>query len=136
MTALFGLGLLWAAPLARGQAIGEAIRIEGHVAVPLRDGVQRDGMHEAVMGFAQDGHDTIEWAARQTWAKGKVGMHGGAFKLAFVFGWGSVRMPIRIMNPQRCQLLARHPRRGAARGRAGPLLQPGRLVRSAAGWGD
>ena len=78
------------------------------------------------MGLAQDGYDTIEWAARQTWAKGKVGMHGGAFKLAFAFGWGSVRMPNRIMNPQRCQLLARHQRRGAARGRAGPLLQPGR----------
>lgn len=130
-------------------------------------GVQRDGMHEAVIKFAQhgyavvvqdtrgryesegawdpfrneanDGYDTVEWAARQPWANGKVGMHGGsylghvqwqaatlapphltaifpvlastsiyhntffhggAFKLALAFGWGAVRMPNRIMNPQ------------------------------------
>ena len=176
-----------------GQPISEAIRIEGHVAVPMRDGVklyadvyrprrdgrfptlitrtpygvQRDGMHEAVIRFAQhgyavvvqdtrgryesegawdpfrneanDGFDTVEWAAGQGWSNGKVGMHGGsylghvqwqaatmapphlttifpvlastsiyhntffhggAFKLALAFGWGAVRMPNRIMNPQ------------------------------------
>lgn len=176
-----------------GQPISEAIRIEGHVAVPMRDGVklyadvyrprregrfptlitrtpygvQRDGMHEAVIRFAQhgyavvvqdtrgryesegawdpfrneanDGFDTVEWAAGQAWSNGKVGMHGGsylghvqwqaatmapphlttifpvlastsiyhntffhggAFKLALAFGWGAVRMPNRIMNPQ------------------------------------
>ncbi len=176
-----------------GQPISETIRIEGHVAVPMRDGVklyadvyrprregrfptlitrtpygvQRDGMHEAVIRFAQhgyavvvqdtrgryesegawdpfrneanDGFDTVEWAAGQAWSNGKVGMHGGsylghvqwqaatmtpphlttifpvlastsiyhntffhggAFKLALAFGWGAVRMPNRIMNPQ------------------------------------
>lgn len=176
-----------------GQPISEAIRIEGHVAVPMRDGVklyadvyrprregrfptlitrtpygvQRDGMHEAVIRFAQhgyavvvqdtrgryesegawdpfrneanDGFDTVEWAAGQAWSNGKIGMHGGsylghvqwqaatmapphlttifpvlastsiyhntffhggAFKLALAFGWGAVRMPNRIMNPQ------------------------------------
>lgn len=176
-----------------GQPISETIRIEGHVAVPMRDGVklyadvyrprregrfptlitrtpygvQRDGMHEAVIRFAQhgyavvvqdtrgryesegawdpfrneanDGFDTVEWAAGQGWSNGKVGMHGGsylghvqwqaatmapphlttifpvlastsiyhntffhggAFKLALAFGWGAVRMPNRIMNPQ------------------------------------
>ena len=178
---------------AFGQPISETIRIEGHVAVPMRDGVklyadvyrprregrfptlitrtpygvQRDGMHEAVIRFAQqgyavvvqdtrgryesegawdpfrneanDGFDTVEWAAAQAWSNGKVGMHGGsylghvqwqaatmapphlttifpvlastsiyhntffhggAFKLALAFGWGAVRMPNRIMNPQ------------------------------------
>lgn len=176
-----------------GQPISETIRIEGHVAVPMRDGVklyadvyrprregrfptlitrtpygvQRDGMHEAVIRFAQhgyavvvqdtrgryesegawdpfrneanDGFDTVEWAAGQAWSNGKAGMHGGsylghvqwqaatmapphlatifpvlastsiyhntffhggAFKLALAFGWGAVRMPNRIMNPQ------------------------------------
>jgi putative CocE/NonD family hydrolase len=130
-------------------------------------GVQRDGMHEAVIRFAQhgyavvvqdtrgryesegawdpfrneanDGFDTVEWAAGQAWSNGKAGMHGGsylghvqwqaatmapphlatifpvlastsiyhntffhggAFKLALAFGWGAVRMPNRIMNPQ------------------------------------
>ncbi|MFN9458463.1 MAG: CocE/NonD family hydrolase, partial [Acidobacteriota bacterium] len=193
MTAWIGVLLILAAPFASGQAISEAIRIDGHMAVPMRDGVklyadvyrprregrfpvivtrtpygvQRDGMHEAVMRFAQhgyavvvqdtrgryesegawdpfrneanDGYDTVEWAARQPWANGKVGMHGGsylghvqwqaatmapphltaifpvlastsiyhntffhggAFKLALAFGWGAVRMPNRIMNPQ------------------------------------
>lgn len=88
---------------------------------------------------AQDGYDTVEWAARQPWSNGKVGMeggsylgnvqwqaaalappslvaifpavastslyhntfyHGGAFKLAVSYGWGVVRMPLRIMYPQ------------------------------------
>ncbi len=169
------------------------IRVQSHIAVPMRDGVklyadlyrprhegrfptlitrtpygvQRDGMHPAVIAFARrgyavlvqdtrgryesegawdpfrneanDGYDTVEWAARQPWSTGKVGMHGGsylahvqwqaatmrpphltaifpalastsiyhntfyhggAFKLALALGWGVVRMPFRIMNPQ------------------------------------
>ncbi|MCC6858596.1 MAG: CocE/NonD family hydrolase [Bryobacterales bacterium] len=130
-------------------------------------GKQRDGMHETKIQFAQrgyavviqdtrgryesegawdpfrneaqDGYDTVEWAARQPWSNGKVGMeggsylgnvqwqaaaltppslvaifpavastslyhntfyHGGAFKLAVSYGWGAVRMPLRIMYPQ------------------------------------
>ncbi len=130
-------------------------------------GKQRDGMHETKIQFAergyavvvqdtrgryesegawdpfrfeaQDGYDTVEWAARQPWSNGKVGMeggsylgnvqwqaaaqtppslvaifpavastslyhntffHGGAFKLAVSYGWGVVRMPLRIMYPQ------------------------------------
>lgn len=193
MKGLFFLVLLLAARPGLAQAISETIRVEGHVAVPMRDGVklyadvyrprregrfptiitrtpygvQRDGMHPAVIAFAQhgyavvvqdvrgryesegawdpfrneasDGYDTVEWAARQPWSNGKVGMHGGsylghvqwqaatmapphltavfpvlastsiyhntffhggAFKLALAFGWGVVRMPNRIMNPQ------------------------------------
>ncbi|MCW5978363.1 MAG: CocE/NonD family hydrolase [Bryobacteraceae bacterium] len=130
-------------------------------------GKQRDGIHETKIQFAQrgyavlaqdtrgryesegawdpfrneaqDGYDTVEWAARQPWSNGKVGMeggsylgnvqwqaaaqtpphlvaiypalastslyhntffHGGAFKLAVSYGWGVVRMPLRIMYPQ------------------------------------
>jgi len=130
-------------------------------------GKQRDGMHQTKIQFAQrgyavviqdtrgryesegawdpfrneakDGYDTVEWAARQPWCNGKVGMeggsylgnvqwqaaaqtppslvaifpavastslyhntfyHGGAFKMAVSFGWGVVRMPLRIMYPQ------------------------------------
>lgn len=193
MKGLFFLVLLLAARPGLAQAISETIRVEGHVAVPMRDGVklyadvyrprregrfptiitrtpygvQRDGMHPAVIAFARhgyavvvqdvrgryesagawdpfrneasDGYDTVEWAARQPWSNGKVGMHGGsylghvqwqaatmapphltavfpvlastsiyhntffhggAFKLALAFGWGVVRMPNRIMNPQ------------------------------------
>ncbi len=70
-------------------------------------GVQRDGVHETMIKFAQrgyavvvqdvrgryesegtwvpfrrearDGYDTIEWAARQVWSNGKVAMQGGSY---------------------------------------------------------
>ncbi|HYZ84753.1 MAG TPA: CocE/NonD family hydrolase [Bryobacteraceae bacterium] len=70
-------------------------------------GVQRDGIHEALIKFAQhgyavyaqdvrgryesegkwepfrneaaDGYDTIEWAAKQPWSNGKVAMEGGSY---------------------------------------------------------
>ncbi|HYO80859.1 MAG TPA: CocE/NonD family hydrolase [Bryobacteraceae bacterium] len=70
-------------------------------------GVQRDAMHEPMIKFAQhgyaayiqdvrgryesegkwepfrteaeDGHDTIEWAAKQPWSNGKVAMQGGSY---------------------------------------------------------
>jgi len=70
-------------------------------------GVQRDGVHESMIKFAQrgyavvvqdvrgryesqgdwvpfrsearDGYDTIEWAARQPWSNGKVAMQGGSY---------------------------------------------------------
>ena len=115
------------------QAISEAIRIDGRVPVPMRDGVklyadvyrprregkfpvlvvrtpygvQRDGMHEPKIRFAQrgyavvvqdtrgryqsegtwepfrheaeDGHDTIQWAAQQPWSTGKVATEGGSY---------------------------------------------------------
>jgi len=111
----------------------EQIRVERYLATPMRDGVklysdlyrpsreskfpvlivrtpygvQRDGMHESVIKFAQhgyavlvqdvrgryesegkwepfrseanDGYDTIEWAAKQSWSNGKVGMQGGSY---------------------------------------------------------
>jgi uncharacterized protein len=70
-------------------------------------GVQRDGVHETMMKFAQrgyavvmndtrgryesegrwepfrnegkDGYDTIEWAARQPWSNGRVATQGGSY---------------------------------------------------------
>ena len=182
-----------AAAAPGGKPIVVKIKILSHVAVPMRDGVklyadvylpsapgkypaliirtpygvQRDGMHEEAVPFAQngfavvvqdvrgryesdgqwdpfreegrDGHDTIEWAAKQPWSNGKVGTQGGsylghvqwgaisrqpkslvtavprvastsiyhnwayfggAFRLSFNYGWGVVRMPHRIMQPQ------------------------------------
>jgi putative CocE/NonD family hydrolase len=109
------------------------IRILRHQAVPMKDGVnlyadvylpektgkhptlvvrtpygvQRPGMHETMVKFAQygyavvlqdvrgryesegvwepfrdeaeDGYETIEWAARQSWSNGKVGTQGGSY---------------------------------------------------------
>ncbi len=111
----------------------EKIRIERHLATPMRDGVklygdlyrpardgkfpvlvirtpygvQRDGVHQNMIRFAQhgyaafvqdvrgryesegqwdpfrneanDGHDTVEWAAKQPWSNGKVGLEGGSY---------------------------------------------------------
>ena len=119
---------LWA-----GAAIKEQIRVLRYQAVPMRDGVklyadvylparegkfpvlvtrtpygvQRDGVHETAIRFAQqgyayviqdvrgryesegswdpfryeakDGYDTIEWAAKQPWSNGKVAMQGGSY---------------------------------------------------------
>jgi len=111
----------------------EAIRIDSRVAIPMRDGVklyadvyrprreekfpvlvvrtpygvQRDGVHESKIRFAQngyavvvqdvrgryesegkwepfrnearDGYDTIQWAAQQPWSNGKVATEGGSY---------------------------------------------------------
>jgi uncharacterized protein len=111
----------------------EEIRIERYLAAPMRDGVklygdlyrpardgkfpvlivrtpygvQRDGVHETMIKFAQhgyaiyvqdvrgryesegkwdpfrneanDGYDTIEWAAKQPWSNGQVGLEGGSY---------------------------------------------------------
>lgn len=116
-----------------GQAVSEVIRIDSRVAVPMRDGiklyadiyrpgregrfpvlvvrtpygVQRDGVHEEKIRFAQqgyavvvqdvrgryesegkwepfrnetqDGYDTIQWAAQQPWSNGKVATQGGSY---------------------------------------------------------
>ena len=116
-----------------GKPAVEEIRIERYLAAPMRDGVklygdlyrpardgkfpvlvvrtpygvQRDGVHEALIKFAQhgyavyvqdvrgrfesegkwdpfrneanDGYDTIEWAAKQPWSNGKVGTEGGSY---------------------------------------------------------
>ena len=100
---------------------------------------ESEGVWDPFRHEAQDGYDTVEWAARQPWSNGKVGMeggsylgnvqwqaaaetppslvaifpavastslyhntffHGGALKLAVSYGWGVVRMPLRIMYPQ------------------------------------
>lgn len=111
----------------------ETIRIERYLAAPMRDGVklygdlyrparegkfpvlivrtpygvQRDGVHDNMIKFAQngyavyiqdvrgryesegkwepfrteaeDGYDTIEWAAKQPWSNGKVATEGGSY---------------------------------------------------------
>lgn len=128
-------------PLLLGAVVGSVspvaeineIKLERHLAVPMRDGVklygdlyrpraagryptiivrtpygvQRDGVHETMIKFAQhgyalfiqdtrgryesegqwepfrteaeDGYDTIEWAAKQAWSNGKVALQGGSY---------------------------------------------------------
>ncbi len=105
----------------------------------VRGRYESEGVWEPFRDEAEDGYDTIEWAALQPWSNGKVAMQGGsylghnqwaaasqnppslvaafpavastnlyanwitmggAFRLAFNYGWGVVRMPNRIMLPQ------------------------------------
>jgi putative CocE/NonD family hydrolase len=105
----------------------------------VRGRYESEGKWDPFRNEAQDGYDTIEWAAKQPWSNGKVALqggsylghvqwraatqsppslvtafpmvastdiyknwlsHGGAFRLSFNYGWGAVRMPNRIMNPQ------------------------------------
>jgi putative CocE/NonD family hydrolase len=128
---IFAAGFCCAQP--GGNHYSERIRIERYLAVPMRDGVklygdlyrparegkfpvlivrtpyglQRDGIHQNLIEFAQrgyavlaqdvrgryesegkwepfryegnDGYDTIEWAAKQPWSNGKVGLQGGSY---------------------------------------------------------
>ena len=113
----------------------------GYVAViqDVRGRYESEGQWDPFRSEAEDGYDTIEWAARQPWSNGKVATEGGsylghvqwraaslappslvaafprvastniysnwaylggAFRLSFNFGWGVVRMPHHIMQPQ------------------------------------
>lgn len=84
-------------------------------------GVQRDGVHETMMKFAQrgyavvmndtrgryesegkwepfrteaeDGYDTIEWAAKQSWSNGKVATQGGSYLGHVQWRAGSLQPP-------------------------------------------
>ncbi|MEX2574232.1 MAG: CocE/NonD family hydrolase [Balneolaceae bacterium] len=114
---------------------------EGYAKVvqDVRGAFESEGEWEPFRNEAEDGYDTIEWAASQPWSNGKVvtsgGSYlghnqwaaasqappslvaafpavastniyanwltmGGAFRLAFNYGWGVVRMPNGIMLPQ------------------------------------
>jgi putative CocE/NonD family hydrolase len=105
----------------------------------VRGRFESEGEWEPFRDEAEDGYDTIEWAAAQPWSNGRVATQGGsylghnqwaaasqnppslvaafpavastniyanwitmggAFRLAFNYGWGVVRMPNRIMLPQ------------------------------------
>ena len=133
LTSVLGCSVLVLPRLRGTEALLELIRVEGRVPVVMRDGVklyadiyrpqregrfpvlvvrtpygvQRDGMHESKIRFAQsgyavviqdvrgryesegkwepfrneaeDGYDTIQWAAQQPWSNGKVATEGGSY---------------------------------------------------------
>lgn len=130
---LFAVSFLFCSREGLSQSVENEIRIIRHVEVPMSDGVklyadvylpkltgkyptivtrtcygvQRDGMHETVIKFAQrgyavvvqdvrgryesegvwqpfrdegkDGYETIEWAAAQSFSTGKVATQGGSY---------------------------------------------------------
>jgi putative CocE/NonD family hydrolase len=131
-------------------AVLDEIKIERYQAVPMRDGVklyadvyrpradgrypvlvvrtpygvQRDGVHETMIKFAQrgyavvmqdtrgryesegkwdpfrseakDGYDTIEWGAKQPWSNGKVATQGGSYLGHVQWRAGSLAPPSLI----------------------------------------
>jgi uncharacterized protein len=131
--AIFLVTACWLHAQPGGLPRVEEIRIHRYLAAPMRDGVklygdlyrparegkfpvlivrtpygvQRDGVHETMIKFAQqgyaayvqdvrgryesegkwepfrteaeDGYDTIEWAAKQPWSNGKVALEGGSY---------------------------------------------------------
>ena len=49
------------------------------VAQDVRGRFESEGRWDPFRYEAQDGYDTVEWAAKQPWSNGKVGMHGGSY---------------------------------------------------------
>ena len=50
---------------------------------------------------AEDGHDTIEWIARQPWSNGKVGMYGDSYLAATQFYAAPLGSPhLKALNPR------------------------------------
>ena len=41
---------------------------------------ESEGKWEPFRDDIEDGYDTVEWAARQSWSNGKVGMQGSSYK--------------------------------------------------------
>jgi putative CocE/NonD family hydrolase len=51
----------------------------GYVFQDVRGRHESDGRWEPFFDDEKDGYDTIEWAAKQRWSNGKVGMEGGSY---------------------------------------------------------
>ncbi len=57
---------------------------------------ESDGKWDPFRNEQQDGYDTIEWAARQPWSNGKVGMEGASY-LGFVQWQAAVTVPPHLV---------------------------------------
>jgi len=58
---------------------------------------ESDGKWEPYRNEANDGYDTVEWAAKQSWANGKVGMQGGSY-LGHVQWWAASGAPPHLVT--------------------------------------
>ena len=55
------------------------------------------GVWEPFINEAKDGHDSIEWLARQPWSDGKVGMIGGSY-VGWVQWWAASQKPRHLVT--------------------------------------
>jgi putative CocE/NonD family hydrolase len=58
---------------------------------------ESEGKWEPYRHEANDGYDTIEWAAKQPWSTGKVGMQGGSY-LGHVQWWAASTAPPHLVT--------------------------------------
>ena len=66
-------------PTAYDAAVYFAQRGYVYVYQDVRGRHESDGVWEPFRDGERDGYDTIEWAAKQPWSNGKVGMQGGSY---------------------------------------------------------
>jgi uncharacterized protein len=66
-------------PDAYGTAVYFARRGYVYVFQDTRGRHESEGIWEPFRNGERDGYDTIEWAARQPWSNGRVGMEGGSY---------------------------------------------------------
>lgn len=78
--------ILERSPYSNGSNVGDSERghfwaSRGYIYLyqDVRGRFDSEGGWYAFINEAEDGHDTIEWAARQVWSNGKVGMVGGSY---------------------------------------------------------
>ena len=67
------------APSAYDAAVFFSRRGYVYVYQDVRGRHESEGKWEPFRNDIEDGYDTIEWAARQSWSNGKVGMQGGSY---------------------------------------------------------
>ena len=58
---------------------------------------ESEGRWDPYRNEMDDGYDTVEWAARQPWSNGKVGMQGGSY-LGHVQWWAAVKAPPHLVT--------------------------------------
>jgi len=66
-------------PSAYDAAVFFAQRGYVYVFQDVRGRHESEGKWEPFRDDIEDGYDTVEWAARQSWSNGKVGMQGGSY---------------------------------------------------------
>jgi hypothetical protein len=66
-------------PTAYDAAVYFAQRGYAYVFQDVRGRHESDGRWEPFFDDQKDGYDTVEWAAKQPWSNGKVGMQGGSY---------------------------------------------------------
>lgn len=68
---------------------------QGYAAIvqDTRGKFQSEGTYSVQMADAEDGYDTIEWAAKQPWSTGKVGTYGCSYRGEVQFLLAKMRHP-------------------------------------------